>query len=265
MMKVIKLIALLLVVGMLCGCGAQQQATEATTEPAKTMATSEALLQALLNEQKWAELGADIALTGAIVLKDQALVGGGYTITAPVYDENVPSTASGIFIQKGTMENVTVKGGYKGISSNSDYRNIGDVRLTNVTAEGEKSALYLVYGGNTGSIYATACTFLGWTVHKDVVQAKFTDCTFGFNESGSTGKLTAYSDTDLIDCHFESKVDENGEKTPFTLYIKFNENGNDVILENCYADGELITQDNVHQLLNVITKDKPVQVVNTNG
>ena len=31
------------------------------------------------------------------------------------------------------------------------------------------------------------------------------------------------------------------------------------------ADGELITPDNVEQLLKVITEDKPVQVVNTDG
>lgn len=264
MKKQIRMICMLLAVSLLlCACGAQQQATEAATEPTQPVATSEATLQELLSKQNWVSLGADLQLTGAVVLKDQTLMGNGHTITSPVYDENVPSTASGIFITKGTVENVTVKGGYRGISNSADYRNAGDLRLNNVTVEGEKSALYIGYGNEDGSIYVTGSTLLGWTVYNKMIHAKFTDCTFGFNESGSTGKLTAYTDTELIGCRFESKVDENGDKTPFTLYIKHSETGNDVILENCYADGELITQDNVHQLLKVITKDKPVQVANT--
>ena len=266
MKKPIRIACILLALSLLlCACGGQPETESATAEPTQPAITTEAALQEALSKERWASLDADLQLTGAVVLKDQTLTGNGHTITPPVYDENVPSTASGIFITKGTVENVTVKGGYRGISNSADYRNTGDVRLNNVTVEGEKSALYLGYGNNEGSIYVTGSTLLGWTVYNKMIQAKFTDCTFGFNESGSTGKLTAYTDTELIDCHFESKVDENGEKTPFTLYIKHSETGNDVILENCYADGELITPDNVEQLLKVITKDKPVQVVNTDG
>ena len=263
MKKYLRICALLLALVLMSGCGGQAPETTApapteTTPPPEPVTTEEAL-QAALEARARVVLESDITLTKGVAVKDNLLDGGGYTVTAPVYDENDPATACGIMVERGTVENVTVKGGYRGIGNSSEHRTTGEVRLNNVVAEGENCALYIGYADGKGSLVVRSSSFAGQTVYNKITHAQFEDCTFTWNESGSHGNITAYADTTLIGCRFESKDDG----TKYILQFAGSADGCTMILENCYVGDTLITQDNMSRLLDVKPRKNTIEVRNT--
>ena len=263
MKKYTKIMALLLAVALLSGCtgqtpeATQTQPTE--TEPAPEPITTESALVAALEDQVRVTLEGDITLTKGVVVKDNLLDGGGHTVTAPVYDENDPATSCGILVERGTVENVTVKGGYRGVGTNSEHKTLGEVRLNKVVADGENCALYIGNGSGSGSLLASNCSFGGQTVFNRITHAQFENCTFTWNESGSKGNLTAYANVTLIGCRFEGKEDG----TKYTLQFSGSVDGCLMILEDCYVGDTLITQENIGQLLKANARKNKIEIRNT--
>lgn len=254
---------------LLCGCnGAANGGTEGAqaTEPQATepaAITTEEDLKAALEAGGRVTLGADLQLTGEVVVAGTILDGGGYTITGPAYDENVETTQNAITVTGGTVENVTVKGAYRGIGVRKDMSVTTDVRLKNVTVDSETYVLNFGYGGTQSGLYVDDSTLLGWTSYTNFQQAIFTNCILGWNESGGNGTLRPYINTTLIGCHFEGKVNADGTVTPFNISFKSSTEGVTLILEDCYVGDTLITAENMNELLKVTAHSNIVQVRNT--
>lgn len=255
---------------LLCGCnGAANGGTEGTqaTEPQATeptAITTEEDLKAALEAGGRVTLGADLQLTGEVVVAGTILDGGGYTITGPAYDENVETTQNAITVTGGTVENVTVIGKYRAIGDRKGMGANSDVRLKNVTVDGGDSyALNFGYGNGQASLFVDDSTLCGWSSYIKFQQAIFTNCTFGWSADGSNGTLRPYIDTTLIGCHFEGKVNADGTVTPFNISFKSSTEGVTLILEDCYVGDTLITAENMNELLKVTAHSNIVQVRNT--
>ena len=252
---------MVLAVGMLlCACG--QKPAEDTTAPTAAAVTTEEALKAALEDGGRVALGGDIALSAAVVLRGHLFDGGGYTLTGPEYVENNVSTENGITIVSGSVENVTIKGAYRGIGDNKENGVSGDIRIKNVAVDSDIYALNFGYGSGMTGMFVTGSTFNGWTSYTKLAEAKFTECTFGWSESGAQGTLRPYINTTLTDCTFVSKTDADGTVTPFNISFKSGSTGISLMLENCYVGETLITQENINELLNVNLEGNTIDIRN---
>lgn len=261
MKRLTKILALLLAVTvLLCACGEQAaEETTAATEPAIT--TEDALKTALQNRGR-VILGGDIALTGEVLVNGNVFDGGGYTLTGPAYVEGDAATENGITMTGGTVENVTVKGAFRGIGDASGHGASSDIRINNVTVDSDTYVLNFGYGNGSANMYVTGSTLRGWTSYTKFSEAEFTDCTFGWCESGKNGNLRPYINTTLINCHFEGKTEEDGTVTPFHISFRSGTDGILLVLEDCYVGDTLITQENLNDLLKVSLEGNTVEVRN---
>lgn len=259
-----RIFALLLAVTMLlCACGEQApEETTAATEPAIT--TEEALKEALQSGGR-VVLGGDIALTSEVVVNGNVLDGGGYTLTGPAYAEGNAATENGITLTGGTVENVTVKGAFRGIGDASGRGANSDIRINNVTVDSDTYVLNFGYGNGSANMYVTGSTLRGWTSYTKFTEAQFTDCTFGWCESGKNGNLRPYINTTLVNCKFEGKTEADGTVTPFNISFKSGTDGIQLVLENCYVGDTLITQENLNDLLKVSLEGNTVEVRNSSN
>ena len=258
MKYIAKIFAFLLATVMLTGCGGAVEPTETTIlPPPDPIVTHEALVTALENNGR-VVLEGDIAVTTGVEVNGHLLDGAGYQVTAPTYNEEDPETYCGVFICKGVVENIVIKGGHRGIGTGKNHRAVGDLRLNNVVAEGENSALYVGEGDVSGKLFAMNCSFYGQTVFNRIEKATFENCTFGFNDSGSRGRLWAYTDTTLIGCRFE-----NDGATKFTLGCPKSVDSKVVVVTDCYVGDTLITPDNIGRLLKVTPNKNTIVVINT--
>ena len=268
-----RIFALLLAIALLlCGCAGdekpQAEATQPTqvTEPQPTepegIITQIALEEALAKDGR-ATLAADLQLTKEVIVNGQVLDGGGFTVTGPKYNQEDPTTENAITVAGGTVENVTVKGAYRGIGDNKNNRADGDVRLKNVTVDSDTNVLNFGYGNGEGGLHVENSTLTGWTSYTKFKEALFTNCTFGWCESGANGNLRPYINTTLVGCKFLAKTEADGAQTLFNLNFKSGTDGVLLILEDCYAGDTLITKDNINDLLNVNAYGNTVEVRNT--
>ena len=265
MKKFVKFLSLMLaMVTLLCGCAHAntEPATEAT-QPAPEPITTEELLAAALEENGRVIIAGDMTVTKGVLVNDNFVEGGGYTLTAPVYDEEDINTSAALFITKGTIENVTIKGGYRGIGTTSEHRASGEIRIKNVDLDGENCGLYIGHGTSQGPLYVDNSNLGSQTVFNKVTSAQFTNCTFQWNESGSKGNLTAYTDVTISNCRFENLVQADGTVKKYTIAFGSNVDGFTMTLENCYVGDTLITQDNISTLLKVLPRKNTIQVHNT--
>ena len=276
-MRITMKIGVLLLVLLLAGCGEKTAETVATTIPTETTAQTSAptettvetiqapsepivtqeALQAALETQPRVIMEGDIQLQTGVVVKKGLLDGAGFQLTAPVYNEEDPETYCAVFAPGGYVENVVIKGGYRGIGTGTNHRIYGDLRLNKVEAEGENCALYIGEGSGVHKVNVSNSTFHGRTVFNRIESAYFEDCTFTYNESGSRGELTAYVETALVNCRFEGS-----ESKKFTLVFARNVEGKTMFLENCYVGDTLITMENVDRLLNLKLYSNSIQVQN---
>lgn len=258
-----KLICLTLVLSfVLCGCGEAKPAGDGTTATEPAITTEEALKTALETSGR-VVLGADITLTSQVVVSGNVFDGGGHTLTGPAYAEGDAATENGITVTGGTVENVTVKGAYRGIGDHKGSGSIMDVRLNNVTVDSDVYTLNFGYGNGSAGLYVNGSTLQGWTSYTKFKEAQFTDCTFAWCESGKNGNLRPYINTTLIGCRFEGKTEADGTVTPFNISFKSGTDGILLVLEDCYVGDTLITQENLEQLLNVDVYGNTIQVRNT--
>ena len=281
MKKMTKFVALLLmVVCLFSGCGTDA-APAATTEPQPTapliaeVATQEELIAALAEAPR-VTLTSDIQLTQTVGMKGRLLDGGGKTIICQelkeieVEDENgkktmqrVPETEDGLMICSGTVENLTIKGAYRCLGDSKDFPMIGDVRIKNVTADGQTLAMAFGRGGKNGALYVENCILRGWVLINGIQDARFENCTFGFNSEGKNGYFRPYRDVTLTNCKFENLVDENGKVTKYNISFYKTTDGLMIVLEDCYVGDTLITQENLKTLLKVNDSKNKVVVRNS--
>lgn len=257
MRKYLKLCSFVLVAALLCSCGAEQ-----TAEPTETTApslTTQNAVQAALDDGGRVTLGGDLEVTEGLVVKDVIFDGGGHTITGPVYDEDVVSSSCAVLVTRCTVENITVKNCYRAIGSNKENRCSGEIRIKKVVADGEKCALYIGQADNMGKVIVADSTFGGQTVFNKVKEASFDNCTFTWNESGTKGNMTAYTDATIVNCRFESKADGTKYKIAFPSSV----DGHLMVLEDCYVGDTLITEENIKDLLTVKTNSNRIEVRNT--
>ena len=151
----------------------------------------------------------------------------------------------------GTVENLNIKGAYRCLGDSEAFPMVGDVRIKNVTADGQTLAMAFGRGGKNGALFVENSTLRGWVLINRIQDARFENCTFGFNSEGKNGYFRPYRDVNLINCNFENKVDENGKVTRYNISFYKSTKGVILTLEDCYVGDTLITQENVNTLLKI--------------
>ena len=175
------------------------------------------------------------------------LDGGGNAITVTGGNDTYAIMTYG-----GTMKNLTVDSGVRGIVL---YAPTKDVIIEDVTINGPG------YGINTAEhptvdgidLIVTNSTINGWSSFAGIASASFTECTFGANttkfwegqgyDSVYDRLVKPYVDTLFKDCVFKQKV---------YLDLSALGEGCQITLDQCTADGTLITADNYTTLLEAI-------------
>ena len=246
-----RLFCAVLAVLLLTGCAGtkntppETQAAPAEPEP---ITTEEALATAVERGGR-VELAGDIQLTQSLLVKNVILDGGDHTITGQEYVKEDAATENALTITGGTVQNLKIQGAYRCLGASKEHPATGDVRIKNVTADGETLALGINRGNDRGTLHVEDSTLLGWTLVGKLAVVQFTNCTLGWNSKGTGGHFRPYVDTTMIGCRFESKVDENGKETQYNITFYKTTKGVTLYLENCYVGDTLITQDNVGKLL----------------
>lgn len=267
MKKIVKILCIMMALATFWGCGApaaEEPAATLPTAPLQAEAASQEELLAALETSPRTLLTADITLTQTVGMKGRILDGGGYTITCQelqqieVEDENgkktkqrVPETEDGLMVCSGTVENLNIKGAYRCLGDSEAFPMVGDVRIKNVTADGQTLAMAFGRGGKNGALFVENSTLRGWVLINRIQDARFENCTFGFNSEGKNGYFRPYRDVNLINCNFENKVDENGKVTRYNISFYKSTKGVTLTLEDCYVGDTLITQENVNTLLKI--------------
>ena len=136
-----------------------------------------------------------------------------------------------INITSGTIKNVKIAQGFRGIFINHNSDVVGTVYLENVIVDGSVYTISCDQGNNVHpGLEAKNCTFNGWTSFAATLgSATFTDCNFGYGAGYNFSR--PYAPTEYVNCNFEA-----GHKIDPRAAISF---------ENCYYDGVLITADNL--------------------
>ena len=246
MMK--KICILLMISLLLTGCGQAATKTtepEATTEASGDIVTTQEELDTALKLSSHVILGGDIQLNSYVVLSHTVLSGNGHQLSAPTYNKEDPNTHASIYLVSGNVENISLIGGNRSMSTDPNHRILGDIRLANVVSNAH-SALYVGHGDNEHNLDAVNCEFYGQTVFSRIAKAYFANCTFGYNSEGTQGRVWAYRDARFVNCRFEGMPDAK-----FKIIIPKEEIGRTILLENCYVGDTPLTQDNLHELLNV--------------
>ncbi len=268
MKKKMRVLCGLLALVFLCGCAGNQEATTETqtptqpTEPAP-ITTEESLVAAMAQGGR-VDMEGDIQLTETLNVKGQIFDGGGYTLTGREHVKDDASTENALTIVSGTIQNLKIQGSYRCLADSKEHPASGDIRIRNVTADGETLALGISKGNGRGTLYVEDSVLLGWTLVGKLATVQFSNCTFGWNSNGTGGHFRNYVDTTMIGCRFEPKVDENGKQIPYNITFYSTTKGVTLYLENCYVGDTLITQENVSRLLKLSrVKDNAVVVRNT--
>lgn len=271
------LAALLMISLAACGTAAPEQTEPVTTappetaEPSETTATPTGLpavdslqtLYAQMETEWYITLAASLELEKSPVFQGVELLGGGYTLTAPAYVEEDPETQNGLIVRRGVIRDLNIQGGYRALGDHRDHPLTGDVRLINVWAQGQTSALSFTYGKSQGTLNAEGCTFYGWNAIKGFNSAYFENCTFGKGGSEAKGNLRTQIDTTLIGCHFENYTTSSGKVVPYAIKLTDKISGITITMEDCYVGDTLITQENVYDLLEINMYDNVLRVCNT--
>jgi hypothetical protein len=167
--------------------------------------------------------------TALNIKNGQTFDGQGNTLSAP--DAN-GTWGSAINITSGTIKNLTVDSGFRGIFINHGGVE-GKVYLENVTVDGPVYTISCDQGTGNG-LEAVDSTFNGWTSYAATIgTVSFTDCSFG--EGAGYAFCRPYAPTTFVGCNFEA-----GYALDARAAVKF---------VNCYLDGVLITDANVADLV----------------
>ena len=190
--------------------------------------------------------GGDAILTGDITVAKSEAGSNGYGATGihigngQTLDGNGNSVGvnawstwdSAINITSGTIKNVTVNSGMRGIfiSHNGEA---GKVYLENVIIDGTVYTISCDQGTNSG-LEATKSTFNGWTSYAATIgDVKFTDCSFG--EGQGYAFCRPYAPTTFVGCDFAA-----GYELDAVAAVTF---------EDCTIGGEALTAENLATLV----------------
>ena len=170
--------------------------------------TTTAINEALAN-------GEDVVLTGDIAVAKSDVGSNGYGATGisqlngGVIDGNGNDISvnawgtwdSAINTTGGTIKNLNVTGGMRGIFINHNSTYSERVVLENVTIDGTVYTISCDQGMNQG-LTATNSTFNGWTSYAVTIgDVKFEDCSFGEGQGYSFCR--PYAPTEFVNCAFE--------------------------------------------------------------
>ncbi len=140
---------------------------------------------------------------------------------------------SAINITGGTIKNVKVAQGFRGIFINHNSKVAGKVYLENVIIDGPVYTISCDQGTNSG-LEATNCTFNGWTSFAATIgDVKFSNCYFGAGAGYSFSR--PYAPTEYVGCNFEA-----GHEIDARAIVTF---------ENCTIDGVPLTAENLATLV----------------
>ena len=168
--------------------------------------------------------------TGINVKNGQTIDGGGNVLdikgAGGTWDSGINTTG-------GLIKNITVTGSFRGIFINHNSTHSERVVLDNVIIDGTVYTISCDQGSNQG-LTATNSVFNGWTSYAATLgDAKFVNCSFG--EGSGYAFCRPYAPTEFIGCEFEAGFLMDPRAA--------------VTLENCTLDGEIITSENVGELV----------------
>ena len=202
-----------------------------------TIATNVAGLKDALKEGDDVILADDMAIkssesesnsygkTGINMTNGGTIDGGGNDISIDAW----ATWDSAINTTGGTIKNINVTGGMRGIFVNHNSDNCSKVYLENVVVDGTVYTISCDQGTNNG-LEATNSTFNGWTSYAATIgDVKFTNCYFG--EGQGYSYCRPYAPTEFVGCDFEAG---------FIL-----EPVAAVTLEDCTYDGVAVTAENL--------------------
>ncbi len=140
---------------------------------------------------------------------------------------------SAINITGGTIKNLTIDSGFRGVFVNHNSENSGKVYLENVIIDGPTYTISCDQGTGNG-LEATNSTFNGWTSYAATIgDVKFVDCSFG--EGAGYAYCRPYAPTEFVGCDFAEgfRIDARAKVT----------------FENCTINGVPLTAENLATLV----------------
>lgn len=133
----------------------------------------------------------------------------------------------------GTIKNLNVTGGMRGIFVNHNSSYSDKVILENVTIDGTVYTISCDQGTNKG-LEAYNSTFNGWTSYAATIgDVKFVDCSFG--EGQGYAYCRPYAPTEFVNCAFEAGYELDARAA--------------ITFENCTIGGVALTADNLSTLV----------------
>ena len=166
--------------------------------------------------------------TGIHIGNGQTLDGNGKSVGVNAWS----TWDSAINITSGTIKNVTVNSGMRGIFINHNGT-AGKVYLENVVIDGTVYTISCDQGTNSG-LEATKSTFNGWTSYAATIgDVKFTDCSFG--EGQGYAFCRPYAPTTFVGCDFAAGYVLDAQAA--------------VTFENCTIGGQPLTAENLATLV----------------
>ena len=169
-------------------------------------------------------------VTGINQVNGGTLNGAGYTLKVT----GAGSTwGTAISTTGGTIKNITVAQGFRGIFVNHNSSNSEEVILENVVVDGPTYTISCDQGMNQG-LKAFNSTFKGWTSYAGTIgEVEFTNCTFGAGAGNNFSR--PYAVTLYVGCNFEE-----GHKMDPRAAVTF---------INCTYAGEALTPANMSELI----------------
>ena len=168
--------------------------------------------------------------TGINMTNGGTLDGNGNELGAP---GSTGTWDSAINTSGGTIKNIKITKGFRGIFIKKDSKHNEKLYLDKVTIDGTTYTISCDSGNGHG-LEATNSTFKGWTSYAGTLgNAKFTDCYFG--KGNGYSYCRPYAPTEFVGCEFEAG---------FTLDPRAA-----VTFENCTLAGVALTADNISTLV----------------
>lgn len=190
--------------------------------------------------------GKDVILTDDVSMSDAESNGYGATginiINGQTFDGNGKTLEvtgangtwdSAINITSGTIKNVTITKGFRGVFVNHKGTTNGPVLLENVIIDGPTYTISCDQGTSNG-LTAKKCTLNGWTSYAATIgNVMFEDCNFG--EGAGYAFCRPYAPTTFVGCDFAQ-----GYKLDARAAVTF---------ENCTIGGVALTAENLSTLV----------------
>ncbi len=167
--------------------------------------------------------------TGVNVMNGQLIDGKGNTLSVNVGD----TWDSAISTTGGTIKNLTIDKGFRGIFINHNSTHSEPVILQNVIIDGPTYTISCDQGTNQ-NLFAYNSTFNGWTSYAATIgNVKFDGCKFG--KGAGYAFCRPYAPTEFVNCDFEA-----GYALEAVAEVTF---------KNCTIGGVALTTDNISTLV----------------